>query len=171
MPQQIDLFSGSVLENIAPGQDQLDLRKAVYICDMLGFLPTIESLPMGFDTLLGENGLTLSGGERQRLAIARTLYQDPYVLALDEATSSMDSVAESYVWQVMEHWRQAGHIVIVIAHRLASAARAQQVIVLHDGTVVERGRHPQLLRQNSTYSKMWAYQHGSLGPEMAAEPA
>src|SRR3546814_6647124 len=124
VPQQTDLFSGTVLENIAPGTFEPDLERVLSICRKLGIMRFIETLPLGLDAAIGENGMILSGGQRQRLAIARVLYRNPGVLVLDEATASLDTASEKYIREVLFSLRQKGKTIIVISHRLSPLAGA-----------------------------------------------
>ena len=151
VPQQIDLFAGNVIDNIALGDYEPDMQKIIDISTQLGIIGFIESLPKGFQTYLGENGATLSGGQRQRIAIARALYRDPEILILDEATSSMDSASEQYVQQMINMLKLANKTVIVIAHRLSTILNADKIIVLDKGLVVEEGTHSELVLSNGHY--------------------
>ena len=164
VPQKIDLFAGNVIENIAL-DDEVDMKRIIGLCGELGVLEFIESLPRGFDTYLGENGATLSGGQKQRLAIVRALYHNPEILILDEATSSLDSVAEVYVHRMVKLLRLQGKTVIIIAHRLSTVRDADKIIVLDHGVVVEEGSHNQLMKRNGKYCQLWQYQ----APAMAIE--
>ncbi|MGX5818985.1 peptidase domain-containing ABC transporter [Chitinophaga lutea] len=155
VPQQIDLFAGSVLENIAVGEFEPDMQRVLRISAQLGILQFIEKLPEGFNTQLGEHGVNLSGGQRQRIAIARALYRDPQILILDEATSSLDSVSDQYVQETMQQLRDAGKTIIVIAHRLSTVVHADKIVVLQDGMIAEEGKHEELLGNNAVYSKLW----------------
>ena len=130
----------------------------IRICSDLGILHFIEDLPNGFATNLGENGATLSGGQKQRIAIARALYRHPEVLILDEATSSLDPRAEQYVQQAIELFRAKGKTVIIIAHRLSTVSKADKIIVLAGGSVVEEGRHDELLLKRKNYYSLWKEQ-------------
>ena len=123
VPQRIELLAGSVLENVALGDPEPDVRRALEATRVAGIADTIERLPAGFDTELGDNGTTLSGGERQRLAIARALYRDSEILILDEATSSLDGHAVAGVRRMMRERRARGRTVIVIAHHSRSRRR------------------------------------------------
>ena len=158
VPQQIDLFSGNIIDNIAVGDYQPDMHEVVSICKDLGILSFIEELPNGFSTQLGENGATLSGGQKQRIAIARALYMKPEVLLLDEATSSLDPNAEQYVQRMIEYLAEKGKTIVVIAHRLSTVQRADKIIVLEKGRVVEQGTHNELLSQGNVYHKLWSQQ-------------
>jgi ATP-binding cassette, subfamily C, bacteriocin exporter len=158
VPQKIDLFSGTVTENIAVGDYEPDMKSIIEICSELGILEFIENLPAGFGTQVGENGATLSGGQRQRLAIARALYRNPEILILDEATSSLDSCSEQYVQRAVEILRKKGKTVIIIAHRLSTVFKADKIVVLSDGYVVEEGLHGELLLNRKTYYKLWREQ-------------
>jgi ABC-type bacteriocin transporter len=144
VPQQIDLFAGNVIDNIAVGDNEPDMKKIIDISAKLGITGFIESLPKGFQTYLGENGTSLSGGQRQRIAIARALYRDPEILILDEATSSLDSVSEKYVQKMIEMLKDDQKTVIVITHRSSTLNNADNIIVLDKGVVVEQGSHKKL---------------------------
>ncbi|WP_291400283.1 peptidase domain-containing ABC transporter [Daejeonella sp.] len=158
VPQQIDLFAGNVIDNIAVGDYEPDLQKVIDICSQLGILEFIESLPEGFQTYLGENGATLSGGQKQRIAIARALYRNPEILILDEATSSLDSASEQYVQRTINLLLEQQKTIIIIAHRLSTVSKADKLIVLDKGKVVEEGSHEELLGQNGYYSNLWKQQ-------------
>ena len=147
VPQHIDLFAGNVIENIAIGETQPDMKRIVSICQSLGIMSFVESLPQGFGTYLGENGASLSGGQKQRLAIARALYQQPEVLILDEATSSLDSASEEYVQNALGMLREQGKTVIIIAHRLSTVCQSDKICVLDKGQLVEEGDHYELLER------------------------
>lgn len=155
VPQQIDLFAGTVMENIAVGEFEPDMQRVITISAQLGIIQFIEKLPEGFNTLLGEHGVNLSGGQRQRIAIARALYRNPEILILDEATSSLDSVSDQYVQDVMQRLRDEGKTIVVIAHRLSTVVNADKIVVLQEGAMAEEGTHRQLLENNSLYSRLW----------------
>jgi ATP-binding cassette, subfamily C, bacteriocin exporter len=158
VPQKIDLFAGTVIDNIAVGVYEPDLRKITGICRDLGIIDFIESLPQGFGTYLGENGALLSGGQKQRIAIARALYRNPQVLILDEATSSLDSASEEYVKRTITLMRDQGKTVMLIAHRLSTVFQADRIFVLHKGSLVETGTHDELIGKKSRYYQLWRVQ-------------
>lgn len=118
----------------------------------------INSLPHGLKTQIGEHGASLSGGERQRLAIAKALYKKPDILIFDEATSSLDSISERYVKQVLTKLKDEGETIIIIARRLSTIKASEQIIVLESGKVVEQGSHEQLLSNKGAYHKLWKEQ-------------
>ncbi|MGQ0715477.1 MAG: peptidase domain-containing ABC transporter [Gemmatimonadaceae bacterium] len=154
VPQRIDLFAGTVIDNIALGHDEPDLERAIDAARSAGFLEVVERLPSTFDTEIGENGAMLSGGERQRLAIARALYRDPEILILDEATSSLDATCVCRVQQMIRERRARGRTVIMIAHHLDMVAEADHIAVLRGGRVVEQGTHAELVRSEGLYRSM-----------------
>ncbi|MGC4129429.1 MAG: peptidase domain-containing ABC transporter [Bergeyella sp.] len=158
VPQQIDLFSGNVIENIALGEGFPDVQKILNIVKNLGLLNFIEKLPNGFQTYLGENGSQLSGGQKQKIAIARALYKNPEILILDEATSSLDSEAEQIIQKTLQEFRNQGKTMIVIAHRLSTIVNSDEILVMKDGEIVEQGNHQELISINSTYKSMWEKQ-------------
>ncbi|MFQ6552777.1 ABCB family ABC transporter ATP-binding protein/permease [Aestuariibius insulae] len=154
VPQDTVLFNDTVGYNIAYGRagaSRKDIEAAARAAEIHDF---IIGLPEGYDTVVGERGLKLSGGEKQRVGIARTLLKDPPILLLDEATSALDSETESEIQRSLRQM-SAGRTVITIAHRLSTIADADQIVVLENGIVVERGRHDELLAQNGRYASLW----------------
>jgi ABC-type bacteriocin transporter len=158
VPQKIDLFAGNLIDNIALGEYQPNLKLIIDICNSLAMLPFIESLPQGLNTYLGENGSLLSGGQKQRIAIARALYKQPEILVLDEATSSLDSDSENQVRTLINLLIKQQKTVIVIAHRLTTIQKADEIIVLKNGVVVEHGNHHQLMTKQLYYYELWQKQ-------------
>ncbi|MDR2474529.1 MAG: peptidase domain-containing ABC transporter, partial [Bacteroidales bacterium] len=158
VPQQLNLFAGNVVENIALGEFRPNLQRIVEICTQLGMLPFIEKLPNGFETYLGENGASLSGGQKQRLAIARALYKNPEILILDEATSSLDSESEQFVQQTIQVLKNQGKTIIIIAHRLSTVIHADKIVVLENGRLIEEGNHSSLYVAGTRYYGMWQKQ-------------
>lgn len=155
VPQQIELFAGTVIENIALGDFNPDMKKITNIIEQLGLKDFINRLPNGYNTTIGEHGASLSGGERQRIAIARILYKDPMILIFDEATSSLDSISERYVKKALDTLTKKGKTIIVIAHRLSTVRTADNIIVLDQGKVAESGNHQSLLALNGIYYRLW----------------
>ncbi len=154
VPQRIDLFAGNVLENIALGDYQPDMQRVVHICQRLGMMDFVESLPNGFGTYLGENGASLSGGQKQRIAIARALYRDPEILILDEATASLDPDSEQFVQQAIRMLATEGKTIIFITHRLAAVQEFDRLYVLDKGKLVEEGNHAELIAREGKYFQM-----------------
>ncbi len=155
--QEVFLFSATIRDNIAYGavnasmDDIVAASKAAYLH---GF---IESLPEGYDTWVGERGVTLSGGQKQRLAIARTLLVDPRIIILDDSTSSVDTETEMLIQQALREVMK-GRTTFVIAHRLQTIKYADQILVLDEGRVVERGSHEQLMREGRIYRRIYELQ-------------
>lgn len=158
VPQKIDLFEGTILENIALDSFKPDMKKVIDICRDMDFLTFIESLPMGFNTNVGENGVQLSGGQRQRIAIARALYKEPQILILDEATSALDSESEQSIKMIVENLRKQGKTVIIIAHRLGTVMNSDNIIVLKNGKMTEQGTHNELIDLKGDYYNYWKSQ-------------
>jgi subfamily B ATP-binding cassette protein MsbA len=158
VPQEPTLFSGTIRENIAyaliqDGKEPAEeaIRNAASAAHATEF---IERLSDGFDTLVGERGIKLSGGQRQRLAIARVFLKNPAVVILDEATSSLDSESERLVEQAMQTLLQ-GRSTLIIAHRLSTVQRADRVVVIDRGQIVEEGSHANLLAREGVYSRLF----------------
>lgn len=159
VPQEPLLFHRSIRENIGYGDltaDETDIVRAARMAHAHEF---IETLPQGYETLVGERGVKLSGGQRQRIAIARAMLKNAPILLLDEATSALDSESEVLIqdalWKLME-----GRTAIVIAHRLSTIQKMDRIVVLDNGKIVEEGSHKSLLRRKGTYAKLWAHQSG-----------
>lgn len=157
VPQDITLFSGTIAENIGYGQEELDfaaIEQAAKIANAHSF---ISQFAQGYHSWVGERGVNLSGGQRQRLAIARAIVNDPRILILDEATSALDSESEALVQEALERVMQ-NRTVFIIAHRLSSVRRADCILVLEQGQVVEAGTHTSLLSQEGRYARFYAQQ-------------
>jgi ATP-binding cassette subfamily B protein len=152
--QDPHLFHDSVAENLRYARPEASNRELVEACRAAQIHGVIMGLPDGYDTVVGERGHRLSGGERQRLAIARVLVKDPAVVILDEATSHLDSENESLVQQALAV-ALAGRTAFVIAHRLSTIIDADQILVLDEGRIVERGRHEDLLDRNGLYADLY----------------
>jgi subfamily B ATP-binding cassette protein MsbA len=151
--QETVLFHDTVRANIAYGLTEIDdeaIERAARAANAHEF---IVEMPQGYDTILGERGTRLSGGQRQRIAIARAMLRDPAILIFDEATSALDSESEQLVQQATDELL-AGRTVFVIAHRLSTLRHADQILVLRDGRIVERGRHEDLLEREGTYRRL-----------------
>ena len=151
--QETVLFHDTVRANVAygmPNASQADIERATRAANAHEF---VAALPRGYDSVVGERGTLLSGGQRQRLAIARAILRDPPILILDEATSALDTESERLVQAAIERLLE-GRTVFVIAHRLSTVQRADQIVVLDQGSVVERGDHASLLAQGGAYRRL-----------------
>lgn len=155
IPQQLNLFSGNIIENIALGDSFPNIKRVLDLSKQLGITEFVEKLPNGFETQIGENGAMLSGGQKQRIAIARALYKNPEILLMDEATSSLDTKAERIVKKVIDDFKSEGKTVIVIAHRLSTIANADTILVMENGAIIETGNHAYLLEQKGKYYDLW----------------
>lgn len=157
--QDTILFAETIRANITFGRDTYTderVRDAARAANALEF---IEKLPRGFDTTLAEAGSSLSGGQRQRIAIARAIIKDPAILILDEATSSLDSESERLIQEALDHFIE-GRTALVIAHRLSTVRRADRIVVMDDGRVVQQGKHDELLAMGGLYKRLYETQFG-----------
>jgi len=157
VPQDTVLFNDTIAYNIAygrPGASQEDIESAARAAQMDQF---IAHLPDGYNTQVGERGLKLSGGEKQRVAIARTLLKKPAMLIFDEATSALDSKTERALQEELTGLAR-NHTTLIIAHRLSTIVHADQILVMDQGQIVERGGHAELIAQQGVYAQMWNMQ-------------
>ena len=168
VPQDVVLFNDTIRYNIGYGRPEATQRELDAAAQRAQLLHFIESLPQGWDTRVGERGLKLSGGEKQRVGIARVVLKDPRILILDEATSSLDSGTEAEVQAALEE-ASCGRTTLVVAHRLSTIADADQIVVLDQGRVVERGTHAQLIGRNGLYASLWKHQAEEPPETVAAE--
>jgi ATP-binding cassette, subfamily B, bacterial len=151
--QETLLFHAPVWQNIAYGKPNCTRSEIMKAADLANATEFIEKLPDGFDTVLGERGMTLSGGQRQRIAIARAVIRNTPVLILDEPTSGLDSGSEKLVFEALDRL-MANKTVVVIAHRLSTIQKADVIFVIKDGEVVERGKHEELMQMNGVYAEL-----------------
>ncbi|MBC3930923.1 ABCB family ABC transporter ATP-binding protein/permease [Undibacterium curvum] len=164
VPQDTVLFNDSIAYNIAYGRPDASHEEVVAAAKAAFIHDFVESLPDGYQTTVGERGLKLSGGEKQRVAIARTLLKNPAILIFDEATSALDSHSEQMIQaQIKEIARSRTSL--VIAHRLSTIVDAQQILVMDQGHIIERGTHQQLMEQRGKYAQMWERQQSGMSDD------
>jgi ATP-binding cassette subfamily B protein len=168
VPQEPAMFHRTLRENIAfarPDATDEEIYQAAEAAHVTEF---VDALPEGFDTMVGERGVKLSGGQRQRVALARAILRDAPILLLDEATSALDSESEILIQQAL--WRlMEGRTALVVAHRLSTVARMDQLVVLDHGQITEKGTHEELLGRNGTYARLWEHQSGGFLDDDIAE--
>jgi ATP-binding cassette, subfamily B, bacterial MsbA len=168
--QHVTLFNDTVAGNIAYGsltdRDMVAIRRAADLAHATEF---IEQLPQGFDTMIGESGARLSGGQRQRLAIARAILKDAPILILDEATSALDNESERFIQAALESVMQ-NRTTFVVAHRLSTIERADRIVVMDAGEIVEQGTHAELLAKGAHYANLYSMQFRD-EPQDASKPA
>jgi ATP-binding cassette subfamily B protein len=170
VPQDTVLFNDSILYNIRYGRPEASDGEVVEAARAAHIHEFIASLPAGYEAMVGERGLKLSGGEKQRVAIARALLKNPRILIFDEATSALDSRAEKAIQAELGRISQ-GRTTLVIAHRLSTVMDADQILVLQQGRIAERGTHKQLLEKKGEYARMWALQQQRAEAEAVLEQA
>ncbi len=155
VPQHIDLFQGTILSNIALGENEPDFERIFDICNRLGLHEFISGLPAQYQTIIREQGVNLSGGQKQRLAIARALYRDPSILILDEATSALDPESERIFQETLQWFYNQKKTIIIITHRQATIKYCNSIIFLKEGRPAVSGTHERLLHENSDYKGWW----------------
>jgi len=154
VPQEVEIFDLSVKDNISYAKSNASLAEIKQAARVANAEEFINNLPQGYDTLVGERGMKLSGGQRQRIGIARAVLADPSILIFDEATSNLDSYSEGLIQEAMERIGK-GRTMIIIAHRLSTINKADKIIVLEDGRVIEQGSHNKLARnKGGLYRKL-----------------
>jgi ATP-binding cassette subfamily B protein len=161
VPQETTLFSGTIAQNIAFGQKQVDQEAVEAAARIANAHTFISQFPQGYHTWMGERGVNLSGGQRQRVAIARAVLLNPRILILDEATSALDAESEALVQEALERL-MADRTVFIIAHRLATVRRADRILVVEKGQIIESGTHGELLAQQQRYARFYAQQFATV---------
>lgn len=169
VPQDTVLFNDSIYYNIAYAKPDAPREDVIKAADMAHLTTFIDSLPDGFDTLVGERGLKVSGGEKQRIAIARAILKDTPILVFDEATSALDSKSEQQILKALETVA-ANHTTLVIAHRLSTIVDADVILVMEEGRIIEQGSHQTLLQQGNHYAHMWQLQQENKTPSGTPSP-
>ncbi|WP_271272380.1 ABCB family ABC transporter ATP-binding protein/permease [Aliamphritea hakodatensis] len=167
VPQDTVLFNDTIYYNIAYGRPDASREDIIAAAKAARIHDFVSALPNGYDTTVGERGLKLSGGEKQRVGIARTLLKNPPILLLDEATSALDSQTERDIQESLKAMGQ-GRSVMTIAHRLSTVVDADQILVLQQGKIAERGTHSELLQQAGLYAQMWQHQLDTPGVSLPA---
>jgi subfamily B ATP-binding cassette protein MsbA len=155
--QETMLFHAPVWQNIAYGKPEASRDEIIHAAELANASEFIDKLSDGYDTVLGERGMTLSGGQRQRIAIARAVIRNTPILILDEPTSGLDSASEKLVFDALDRLMQ-DKTTIVIAHRLSTVRGADVIFVVQDGEIVEKGKHEQLLARGGLYSELYELQ-------------
>jgi ATP-binding cassette subfamily B multidrug efflux pump len=157
VPQETFLFSETICENVKFGTPAAPDSEVERAAEISNILPEIRGFPRAFQTMVGERGLTLSGGQKQRTAIARAVIRDPRILILDDALSSVDTYTEEKILGQLTEV-MAGRTTLLISHRVSTIRNADEIVVLHDGEIVERGRHEDLLVRNGHYTDLYTKQ-------------
>jgi len=165
VPQETFLFSATLAENIAWGSSKATEAEIARAAELAGLGPDIASFPAGYQTIIGERGLTLSGGQKQRVAIARAILRDPRILILDDALSSVDTLTEERILTGLAGVMQ-GRTTILISHRVSTVQNASRIFVLEHGEIVEQGNHAELVANGGYYADL--YQKQLLEEELEA---
>ena len=155
--QETYLFSGSIKENLLYAKPNATMEEIYDACKKANIHDFIIEQPDGYDTLVGNRGLKLSGGEKQRISIARVLLKDPAVMIFDEATSALDTISEDLIQSAIEPLIEE-RTSILIAHRLSTVLIADEIMVIKDGMIVERGKHEDLIKLNGVYTELYEKQ-------------
>jgi subfamily B ATP-binding cassette protein MsbA len=159
--QDVVLFNDTIAQNIGYGRANVTREELVAGAEAADLMEFVESLPNGFDTVVGDRGVRVSGGQRQRIAIARAIVKDAPILILDEATSALDTRSDSRVQQAIERLRK-GRTTLIVAHRLSTVVYADQIVVLNNGEIVQQGNHEALISEPGLYQTLYAQMGVSL---------
>ena len=165
MLQETVLFHGPIWNNIAYGKPSASRGEIFRAAELANAHEFIEKMPEGYDTIVGERGVTLSGGQRQRIAIARAIIRDTPILILDEPSSGLDAASEKLVFEALDRLME-NRTTIVIAHRLSTIRRANVIYAVKDGAIVEHGTHEELLKPGGVYAGLYELQFQSGGTEV-----
>ena len=149
------MFSGTIAENSALHKPEASLEEIIEASIQTGVPSFVEQLPARYNTVLAERGMSLSGGERQRIALARALLSKPDILIFDEATSSLDTLSERHIHQVLESLKDKKRTTVMIAHRLSTVVHCDRIFVMDKGLIVESGTHTELLERGGLYYRLW----------------
>jgi ATP-binding cassette, subfamily B, bacterial len=166
--QETVLFHGPIWQNIAYGKPEATREQIIRAAELANASEFIEKMPEGYDTLVGERGVTLSGGQRQRIAIARAIIRETPILILDEPTSGLDAASEQLVFEALDRLME-GKTAIVIAHRLSTVRRADRIFVVNEGRIVESGKHQQLLKRGGIYAELYRLQFSDKGATLGRQ--
>ena len=155
--QDVFLFSGSIKDNILYGSPEKSEEEMIVAAKRANIHDYVMTLPSGYDTEVGERGVKLSGGQKQRISIARAFLKNPPILVLDEATSALDNMTEMQVQAALSELSE-GRTTLVVAHRLSTVKNADEILVVTDGEITERGTHEQLVQNGGLYAELYRYQ-------------
>ena len=155
--QETLLFHAPIWHNIAYGKPEATREEILRAAELANASEFIEKMPQGYDTMVGERGVTLSGGQRQRIAIARAIIRNSPILILDEPSSGLDALSEKLVFEALDRLME-GKACVVVAHRLATIRRADVIFVVKDGAIIETGKHDDLIRSGGLYSELYELQ-------------
>jgi subfamily B ATP-binding cassette protein MsbA len=169
VPQEPALFSGTIRENIVYARPKATDAEVLAAARAAHAHEFVERLPLGYDTIVGERGIKLSGGQRQRVAIARAILKNPAVLVLDEATSNLDTESERLIEDALSRLL-VGRTTLIIAHRLSTVRRADRLVALDRGRIVEEGTHADLLARGGLYARLYQRQFRDDSTELSAGP-
>ncbi len=167
--QETLLFHAPIWNNIAYGKPEASRREILRAAELANAHEFIEKMPEGYDTVVGERGVTLSGGQRQRIAIARAIIRNTPILILDEPSSGLDAASEKLVFEALDRLME-GKTSIVIAHRLSTVRRADVIFVVNDGRIVERGSHEELLKLGGLYAELYHIHQDASSSEQGESP-
>jgi ATP-binding cassette subfamily B protein len=168
VPQDTVLFNDTIYYNIAYGNPQASREQVIAAAKAAHIHEFIDRLPDGYETSVGERGLKLSGGEKQRVAIARAILKSPSIFVFDEATSALDSKSEKAIQRELDRIARS-RTTLIIAHRLSTIVDADQILVMDQGRIIERGTHRELLARSGAYAQMWALQQREEAKRQEAE--